>query len=86
MAQAVERSGNDLDLRSQGLRALPPNLCERESLVNLDLSSNQIGDLTNEIGWLQAPPPAPAHRRTCSPKWLAPPTILSTHHATIALQ
>jgi len=54
IATTVERSGTELVLSGQGLRALPAGLCEREELLHLDLSANEIADLTNEIGWLQA--------------------------------
>ncbi|KAL1496877.1 hypothetical protein AB1Y20_014459 [Prymnesium parvum] len=54
VATSVVRSGADLNLVGQRLRALPEKLCEQEALITLDLSRNEISDLTNEIGWLQA--------------------------------
>lgn len=50
LATAVQRSGNELSLKGQSLRELPDGICSRDNLEKIDLSSNAMTNLTDEIG------------------------------------
>lgn len=75
-SQLADRVMTHVSLEGHGLRVLPPKLFEREDLMNLNLSCNQIDDLTNEIGWLQVSAILSTHRSSDSPF-----VVATTQHA-----